>query len=497
MGIVRKESIRSTFFSYIGIVIGFISQTFIFTNLLPSSIVGLIRVLISFAGLTTELSQLSIQTATGKFFPYFRNKKAGHHGFLLLALLLTTSGFVIVFLLTCILRPVIVGWYQGQSPLFAQKFFFAFPIALSLVYITVFEGYLRMLYKIIFSTIVKEIYIRLFALGAVLLYYFQLVNLDQFLMIFAGTYALAAVFMIIYLKSIGELFIKADFSLLTRPFLKELKAYLSYTYITLLVHRAILEVDKVIIAAMSGLGAAGIYSVTSLMANVISMPVNAINSISGPFFSESFRNNDLAKIKEVYRKASLNQFIAAALLFLLIWVNADNFLSFMPAEYTKGKMIILLIGISKLIDAVCINSSSIILLSNYYAFMMFSSSITLIFLIISNIFLIKYFGISGAAASILFSVLLHNILKVGYTYKKLKIHPFNTGLLKALIILGFCLLIFWIIPDYPSAWVDLIIKTCLILVIYLSLTLWWRVSEDVNTLYRDVLLRLKVLINKN
>jgi len=492
MGIVRRESIRSTIFSYIGILIGFISQTFIFTNLLTTQIVGLIRVLQSFAGLQAEVGQLSIQTTTGRFFPYFRNKENGHHGFLMMSILLTSFGFLLIFLLTFVFRNAIVGWYNEQSPLFAQKFYYAFPIALALIYITVFESYLRMLYRIIFSTILKEIYIRLFALGAVLLFYFKMVDLDGFLLIFSGTYALAAILMIIYLKMLGELHFKINTQVLTKDFLKEIRQYISYTYVTILVHRGILEMDKIFIAAMNGLGAAGIYSVTSLMANVISMPVNAIGNISISFISEAFKANDQTKIREIYHKASLNQFIASALLFLLIWFNADSFFSFMPDEYSQGKIIILLIGIAKLTDAICANSNSIILLSNYYSFMMFSGSFVLAFLIAANIFFIRLMGISGAAVAILTSVVLHNSLKVGFVWWKLKIHPFTLNLGKTIGIFLIMLLIFEFIPDLLSPVLDIILKSILILVIYLSLVIYLKVSIEINQLKIEIVDRLIV-----
>jgi len=490
MGIVRRESIRSTIFSYIGIVIGFISQTFIFTNLLSAQLVGLIRVIQSFAGLQAEVGQLSIQTTTGRFFPYFRNKESSHHGFLSLAVLLTSFGFILVFFLTLIFRNNIILWYNEQSPLFAQKFYYAFPIALALIYITVFESYLRMLYRIIFSTIVKEIYIRLFALGAVLLYYFKVVDIDGFLIVFAGTYALAAFSMIVYLRIIGEWHFRLDFSLLKKDFLKEIRQYTAYTYITILVHRGILEMDKIFIAAMNGLGAAGIYSVTSLMASVISMPVNAIGNISISFISEAFKVNDMVKVKEIYHKASLNQFIASSLLFLLIWHNADNFFSFMPAEYSAGKIIILLIGIAKLTDAICANSNSIILLSNYYSFMMFSGSFILAFLIAANIFFIRLMGISGAALAILTSVVLHNALKVGFVWWKIGIHPFNKNLFKACFVFLLSFLIFELIPIFEFVIFDIIFRTIGISVLFVGMILFFKVSEEIDILKRDLINRI-------
>jgi len=487
MGIVRKESIRSTIFSYVGIVIGFISQTFIFTNLLSTQIVGLIRVLQSFAGLQAEVGQLSVQTITGKFFPYFRDKNKGHHGFLMLAVILVSIGFVIVFILTFILRGAIFNWYNHQSPLFAQKFYYAFPIAMALIYITAFESYLRMLYRIIYSTILKEIYIRLFALGAVLLYSFKVIGLEGFLLVFTGTYALAAVMMLFYIKIIGELYLKPDFNIFTKEFLKEIKHYSAYTYVTILVHRGILEVDKMFVAAMNGLGAAGIYSVTSLMASVIAMPINAIGNISMSFISEAFKANDFVKVNEIFNKASLNQFIASSLLFLLIWHNADNFFSFMPDEYKDGKIIILLIGASKIIDSICANSNTIILMSNFYSFMMFSGSLILLVLILANLFFINLMGISGAAVAILVSVLLHDIVKVGFVWYKLQIHPFNRNLLKAAIIFVVCFLIFEWIPELINPVPDIILRSSAICVIFISSILVFNVSEDITKLKNDLL----------
>jgi len=493
MGIIRKESIRTTIFSYIGIMIGFISQTFIYTNLLTAPLIGLIRVLQSFGGLQAEVSQLGIQTITGRFFPYFRDKKKGHNGFLTLSLLFTTFGFVVVFIIILIFRGQIINWYSSQSPLFVQKYPYAFPIALSMVYITVFESYLRMLYKIIYAALVKEVYVRILSLGAVLLYAFNFINLEGFLVVFSAIYAFAALIMVIYLKMIGELFIKPDFSKITRSFWKEIRLYTQYTYVTMIVTRSQYEIDKLIVAAMSGLGATGIYSVAALMATVIAMPSNAIGNISIAFFSENLKNNDIEKVREVYHKTSLNQFIASALLFLLIWCNVDEMFSFMPAEFQEGKWIIFFIGVSKLIDSFCMNSSSIILFSKYYLFMMFSGTLTLVFLIVTNIYFIDQMGITGAALSILLSVILNNLMKVGFTWYKMKIHPFNKDLFLAFAIFGLCFTVFHFIPSFLHPVLEIGFRVILITVVYLLLILVFRVSDDITKLLREILNKLKKL----
>jgi O-antigen/teichoic acid export membrane protein len=93
MGVVRTESVKGTMASYVGAAIGLFNQIFVYTNLLPVKIVGLIKVLQSFANIFSQLSLFNINGITIRFFPFFRNKEKGHNGYLFFSLIYANIGF--------------------------------------------------------------------------------------------------------------------------------------------------------------------------------------------------------------------------------------------------------------------------------------------------------------------------------------------------------------------------------------------------------------------
>ena len=81
MGIVIKQSIKGTIVNYVGIAVGFITTFFIVTKYLSQEEIGLTRVLIDAAVLFASFAQLGTGSSIIRFFPFFKDEKAKHHGF--------------------------------------------------------------------------------------------------------------------------------------------------------------------------------------------------------------------------------------------------------------------------------------------------------------------------------------------------------------------------------------------------------------------------------
>ncbi|MGQ0829628.1 MAG: polysaccharide biosynthesis protein, partial [Bacteroidota bacterium] len=81
MGIIEKQATKNVIYSYVGAGLGFITLMWL-AHLLSPSENGLIRILISYAALFAQFANLGFTSVTIRFFPYFRNKDKGHHGFL-------------------------------------------------------------------------------------------------------------------------------------------------------------------------------------------------------------------------------------------------------------------------------------------------------------------------------------------------------------------------------------------------------------------------------
>jgi len=89
-----------------------------------------------------------------------------------------------------------------------------------------------------------------------------------------------------------------------------------------------------------------------------------------------------------------------------------------------------------------------------------------------------------------YSLTLYNIIKLAFIYVKFKIQPFSKSTLS---VLGIGILSFgvaYFVPDIGHSIVNLIIKSILIAVIYISLTLKLKVSEDISDLWRQTLQKI-------
>ena len=55
MGIIIKQSIKGSIWSYVGVIIGFVTTTYLYTEYLTTELVGLFGLLAAYAALTGQL----------------------------------------------------------------------------------------------------------------------------------------------------------------------------------------------------------------------------------------------------------------------------------------------------------------------------------------------------------------------------------------------------------------------------------------------------------
>jgi O-antigen/teichoic acid export membrane protein len=504
MGVVRSESIKTSFFSAIGVAVGFLSQVFVFTHLLAPAIVGLIKVIQSFASLFSHFSTFNLSGITLRFFPFFRNKENGHNGFLLFIMIVATLGFLIFFILTVIFRDQILSIYIERSKLFTEHFTIVFPVIVGVSLIYLLGVYLRSLYKTVYATIAKDIYVKIFTLLSVVLYYFEIIDFDGFLICFAGAYALTSLLLIIYIISIGEFHIRLRLKAFNKQILKKISSYAAFGYLSQVVQISILEIDKLMIAAMVNLASTGIYGIVALFSTVLNLPRQAISNISGSFLAQAFKENNVKLIDDLYKKTSLNQLIIGSLIFMLIWFNIDDVLSFMPDSYAQGKYVVLILISMKLFDMATGINDGIINMSKYYKVIFLFNLIALVVAVGLNLLLIPRYNIIGAALATCFSIVLYNVLKLLFIYWRLKMLPFTRSYLKALLVFAFISVLAYFIPQFAFklensilvSFLNITVKSIIIFVLFTVLTLGFKVSYDVNDLYQSILIRIKAWFTK-
>src|SRR5690606_23624601 len=105
MGKVIKESILTTFFSYLGVIIGYINLLWLLPFVLNPTQIGLFKTIQDMGLLLVPFAQLGLGNGITRFYP---NLKENQFAFFTLSLIISTLGFLLVGLLFFAFREYIV-----------------------------------------------------------------------------------------------------------------------------------------------------------------------------------------------------------------------------------------------------------------------------------------------------------------------------------------------------------------------------------------------------
>lgn len=108
MGVIKRQGIKNTIITYIGIIIGAFNIIFIQPKLLSPEELGLTRLLYDFAYMIGLAIPLGLPNIIVRYFPFFKDKSQKHHGFAGIILLIFGVGFLISTFFLIILKPNII-----------------------------------------------------------------------------------------------------------------------------------------------------------------------------------------------------------------------------------------------------------------------------------------------------------------------------------------------------------------------------------------------------
>ena len=496
MGIVIRQSIRTTGISYIGFAIGYLNTLLLFPLVLSKEEIGLTRLLISVSFLFATFASLGAGNVPTKFFPYFRNESKQHNGILPFVLSIGMIGFSLFVVVFFLLKDIIFNIYSKNSPLLLDYFYYFIPFTLIVVLTTIFESYLIVQQKPILPAVVREILMRLLlsiGLTAVLLKIFTFETFADSIILY---YAIGLLILIIYIKREKVLFLKPDLKILKSPRLKEMLVFAGFVIMGNASATIIANIDSLMLSAYSGLGSAGVYTIAFLIAAVIEIPKRSISQVVIPIVSQANKDGDIPKLKELYQKTSLNQLIVGGMLFLGIWCNIDSIFELIPNGeiYSPGKWVVFYIGLSKLFDMATGVNQEIVGTSKYYKidllFYIFLAAIA----VVTNLIFIPKYGITGAAMASAISIFLFNTIRFFFLLYVFKIQPFSFSTIKVLLIFLLTLLVSYFISPLADFIVDIVLRSFGILILFGGLILLLDVSHDFKAVFNSVINKFRTFL---
>ena len=144
--------------------------------------------------------------------------------------------------------------------------------------------------------------------------------------------------MFIFLASKGEIHVRHELSFITKDLRKEMIDVALFSILGGLGSMIVFNIDKIVVNQMLDLSNTGVYTIAFYFGTLVIIPSRPLLKISGTLIADAWKENDLAKIKDIYYKSCINQFIIGGFLFLGIWANIDNILTILGAGLRAIKM---------------------------------------------------------------------------------------------------------------------------------------------------------------
>lgn len=492
MGIVRKQSFVSSIFMYIGVAIGALNLMILIPKFFTKEELGLYTVLVDCSFFFASLITLGSLTTLVKFYPtYAHHLKPKENDLPFWAILVSSIG-AILFVCFCLFFPELIEKKFGKnSKLFVDNFYLLIPLTLSFAAILVMEVFCWMIKKTVVSNFVKEVPFRIMVLILVLLYIFHVINWHQFFLLFSFVYIPGVVILIYTLIKDGSIKIVPKTSYVTKRLYHKVITFTSFHFSGILINILPKTIDQVMLASINGLESTAVYSMSIYCLTLIEIPQRSMIGIASALISESWKNKNKTKLKEMYHKTSLNLLIVSILIFGVMYPNMDNLIRFEGVGYELIKPLFFIGGIAKIIDMGMGMNQQILGYSKYWRIDFATSAIFVIITVVVNYAFIHKWGTIGAAVGNALCITGFNLLRFFYNWKLFRLQPFTIQTIYALLIGVASIFPALLLPYLGNIFLDTIVRSILFVSLYGLGILYFNISSDFSDMYRMFVNRLK------
>jgi O-antigen/teichoic acid export membrane protein len=484
LGIIKKQAYSGTILTYFGVAIGYVTTALMFPKFLTTSEIGLLAIFLSYSYIFAQLASLGTGRITIVFFPFFRDRKSHHHGFFPVIILVSIIGLIIALTIVFFMKTWLISNSNDESHLFRQYFNYLFPMIIFTFVFQVMDSFNTTLFNAIRGIFLKEFMQRLIILVSVTIYAVAWVNFNQFVMLTVLAVGIPAFILVYYVMRNDEFCLVPSFS----PMIKQKSRSMANLGINGILigfsGMVILNIDRIMVERFLGLGSTGIYTTLAYFATLVAIPSRALLKISDPVIAQSWKDNDTKSLQDNYYRSSLNQFLIGSILLIGIWGNISNIMRILPPAYAPGKFVVLFIGLAFLLDMLTGTATFILANSKYFRYQTYYIIILVILIIITNYLLIPIWGLTGAAIATLFSKFLSNFIRHQILFRKFGLQPYNGKFLIIVLISCISYLAQYFMPEMGNLYVDIIIRSAIISLVFIFLALSLKISPEVNERYR-------------
>lgn len=479
MGIVFRQSIKTSIVTFLGALLGAV-VLYLSIKILPQKEFGFARSLLSQAVVGSQFILMGMHTM---LFVYIHKYPVGHKG----RPVVITISFITPILLTLLLgfiyviaKPLIVPLYNVEDILLVDKYFLWLPLYVFLWgTLTLLEQFLNTQMKVASGNFYREIVLRILNILLIISFGLGYINFDYFIALSVLVHIVPVSVLWLMARKTEGFSLSSNWQALSK---KDYKSIFNYAFFQLLFSMSIVLLDNIDILMIpvldiAGMSSVGIYYIALYVTSIYQIPYRALSIAASPVLNKEFQNGNMDMVRDLFSRSSVNIWIVTFGMALLIIANLDNAFTFLPSKYASAYPVVLILILGRTINMLTGLNNEVISYSKYYKFNFYITAILILLIVSLNFLLIPKYGINGAAWGTTIAIGVHNITKLVFLWIKFRLSPFTKK--------SFLIIIATIIAATPALLpfifhpiIDTIIKSFLIISIYLGMIYWLKPSAD-------------------
>ncbi|NDF97679.1 MAG: polysaccharide biosynthesis protein, partial [Chitinophagia bacterium] len=247
--------------------------------------------------------------------------------------------------------------------------------------------------------------------------------------------------------------------------------YTSFTYSGTLIFTIAQVFDTILIASVlsNAMAKVALYSLAQNIASLVQVPQRGVAAASIAPLADAWKQKDIAAISKIYQRSSINQLVIGAGLLSLVVINyTDAVVTFqLKSTYLQAFSVLILLGLTKLIDMGTGINSQIIVTSPKWRFEFISGVLLLFIMLPLSYWLTKKQGITGTALAQLISIGCYNLFRLLFLWREFGLQPFSPKTLYTLLLAAGGWALCYFLFHESSGWTALVLRSLTFIVVYL------------------------------
>ena len=463
-----KETFSFSLINYIGIAIGIFATLFLYPN--SKETIGIIRFV---EGIAFILYPIFV-FGTSQALIHFNTKITVNQKQNLFIFNVYSISLIALFFLIIIFVASYFNLFSNSKIIY-----YSFAIAFCKALLELFKKKASIANRLTVTTIFDTLLPKIALPILFYLYLDHQLELKQFLSIYVCVFIFVLFAVIFYIRKYFSNFFTLNFKSLFETINK--KEYFNFSLFAFAGSIGTifaLRIDSIIIPLFLTMEDNGNFGIAASLVAAISVPANGLFAFYSPIIAKYFSTQNMTELNVKYKEISIFLFFIGFLLYSCLFLGIENLFLLLPtgAGLLNSIPLIMVLGLTILINMGTGFNSEIITYSNHFRFNLIAIFVLIIVNLILNVVFLYFLklGAIWVAISSMISMIVFNLLKLVFIYQKFKLFPFDYKYLGLLISSTSVLFFVYYIPETISVFFNLVAK--IVLCLLLNLVLVYRLN---------------------